>query len=178
MEIIDVLATTNINGGIDERQNFTVNNLVADVSLNAFVGGSGRLRPAFSTNYKIAPKDNITILSMGITLPYSFSLSTRIPYVKLNWFDATGSGGLPFGSSANTQLPFANYELSCGNFVPWPTPRLLPYYITMLLGQPPLDVAENQVRVSMAGIPAIIPNGAVLPVTCWIKISHNLPLVP
>lgn len=177
-ELINVLVTRNQTGvaGVDERQTFTVNNAVADVEMDAFVAGQGILRPAFSFNYKVKQKDNITVLSMGISLPYSYSPSTRSVYIKLFWNDGVGSGVFNIGSNNLIELPFGNYELSIGAFVPWPTPRALPYWIEMLIGANP-ELAEDRLRISMIGSPALIVNGTKLPVTAFMKIAYNLPLV-
>lgn len=176
-EINTVLATQNMSGGggVDERQSFTVNNAVADVALNVWGAPEARLRPALFTNYYIQPKDNITILSMGITLPHSFVLSDRLAFITLGWNDG-GSGGVPLGDSGAIQLPFGSYEMALNTYLPWFTGGVLKYYLTMKIAAPALDAAAIQCRVSMAGVPAIL-NGTTQPIIAWLKIAHTLPLI-
>jgi hypothetical protein len=176
-ELIDVLATRDQTGvaGVDERQTFTT---VAglDVELDVLVPGQAILRPADSLNYRLNLKDNITILSIGVSLPYTFGLSTRGIYAILFWNDGIGAGPLNVGQANVIEIPFANYELSIGAFVPWPTPNLAPYHIEMIVGTNPY-ILENRVRISMVGVDAALIPGT-FPVTSFVKVAHNLPFVP
>lgn len=177
MELIDVLATklTVGVGAADERQTFTANNLVNDVELDPFVAGQGILRSANGIPHLIAPKDNINVLSIGISLPYHYVLSTRIVYVSLHWEDGVGSGAFNLGTGNFIEIPFANYELSIGAYVPWPTPRINGYQIVMIIGTDTVNAAYRM-RVSQIGGPAAL-NQAVLPVTSFVKIAHNISLI-
>jgi hypothetical protein len=177
MELIDVLATKLMigAGAIDERQSFTANNAVNDLELDAFVPGQGILRSANGLPNLISPKDNIQVLSIGISLPYHYVLSSRIAHVSFHWEDGVGSGAFNIGTGNFIEIPFANYELSIGAYVPWPTPRLNGYQIVMIISTDTVNAAYRM-RISQIGGPAAL-NAAVLPVTSFIKIAHNLPLI-
>jgi hypothetical protein len=176
-EIIEVLQTldnTPAPGGIDERQDFTTNLAVNDVLINPLAGlpvlGYSRLRSATTNLYNLSPSDNFTVLSFGLILPYNFVPSTVNANLRLSYSDdggATLHNVNQFGASARCWLPFTNYESPCSYYVPFPagvTNKISLY----------LDV--NSLRVSMLGVPAAL--GALnIPVSVFIKISHNLDLI-
>ena len=177
MEIIDVLSTQNVILGIDERQNFTVVGVPpVDIPLNALVAGQGRLRTSNQVVNEFAPKDNITILSIGVVLPYNFVLSTTEIFLQLYWADGVNMGYLNIGSSQGyINIPYANYEFALSTYIPWPTPAVLPYWIIANISDTTAPV-NNQTRISMLGVPAALV-GATLPIIPFIKVAHNIPLV-
>lgn len=172
-EIIDVLSTQ--AAPADARQNFTV---VAanDAPLNALVAGQGRLMTSNQVVNDFAPKDNITLLSIGVVLPYNFVLSTTQIFIQLFWTDGVNLGFLNIGSSQGyINIPFANYEFSLGVYIPWPTPAIIPYWLICQISTVG-DPAAAQTRVSMLGSPAALL-GATLPIIPFVKVAHSLPLV-
>lgn len=174
-ELIDIL-TTGINPlAVDERQTFTGNNAVPYVELDTIVAGQGNLRSENPNLFQIQAKDNIVIQSIGVSLPYNYTLATRSMRVFFAWKDALGGGALNVGTSSLISLPFANYEISIGAFIPWPTPRATPYYLQMIISANPNPI-DSRALISQIGAPVDL-NGIVLPITCFVKISHNLPLV-
>lgn len=173
MELIDTLVTKKLIVGTEERQTFTVNTAVNSVDTNPFLGGA-ILRPGLEANYKVALKDNITILSLGVSLPYNFILADRNLQISLQAYDGVTIVPL-LSTTVIMELPFVNYEFAFGAFVPWNPLLIHPYYIQMQVN-PSMFPAERA-NISMIGVPAAL-NTLTLPITCFAKISHNLALVP
>jgi len=174
-EIISTLCTHDLTGGggIDERENFTVNLAALDVPMNVIAVGQGLLRPGIFggvAGYKLQNKDNFNILSCGVIMPYHFGGSVEPFTVYFSWADGVGTGNFSnVGDAGALVLPGPSFELACGIYVPWPsgvaTGAKVALYMTILSG-----------RVSMIGADPGLA-AVTLPVTAWVKISHNLGLV-
>jgi len=173
--LIDVMATSLDAGGTDYRQYFTVDTAALDVPIDGPpLPGKGTLRPAGAWASRLSQNDHCEILSLGISLPYSFSLSSRIAYLRFDWTDGVNTG-LVLGTSEFIELPFANYEMSLGKFFQFPAAAVGPISLVLRLVTS-AEPAWQQTRISMLNTPAAL-EGAVLPVTVFAKIAHNLELV-
>jgi len=184
--IVDVLwgkfvANMGGNGAADDGSNkFAVNTAVNDVALDVSQGWNYvfgvPLAPA-SHYYKVQARDGLTVLSVGCMLPYHFTWSdmgcmsfgywakngASIQYAAINQIN-TPSGQLP--------VPFTNYELSIGPYVPWPVDDSIggPY--------PWYNLVANfrAGRVSMIGVPASLNTQTITPIP-FVKVQHTLPFL-
>jgi len=170
-EILDILQTINNTpspGGIDERQDFTINLLVNDVLINPPAGiqslGYTRLRSSTTNFYKLAKQDNFIIQSCGLILPYNFVESTVNAVLWLAWSQDNGvtlNNLTQFGAAGRLRLPFTNYECPINIYVPFPHNDKISLYFYI-----------DELRVSMLGVPAVLAGN--IPVSVFLKISHNL----
>lgn len=157
----------------DSRQTFTVNTAVNDIGLDIVPAVSGNLKDASGRSW-LHPRDNISILSIGFSLPYNFCLSTKITVMYLTFFDSTGAfGALNIGDGTGMiWIPAENYELSIGAFIPWPSTAIGSIRLVAYIGDHTGLMAARQCRISMIGVPAAL-NGTTQYLTSWVKVSQN-----
>jgi hypothetical protein len=170
LELLDILTgqDNTPNGGIDERQNFTVDTTgPLDVAINGpYAYPVGTLRPGNMLDFYIPLNEPIIVQSIGISMPYQFGMSNQSFNVELY---ANGNANVPlFATSIFVEMPFVNYEMAIGVFVPFPATMTQKYRILMF-------VDPASAKVSMVNAPAAL-NAATLPITCFAKISHTRPL--
>jgi hypothetical protein len=192
--IIDVMwgkmiANKGPNGAGPTGNSFTVNNAVNEVVLSG--GGLGTGAHIYGVpNYdgsvsfaKIQAKDSITILSLGLMVPYSF-VQSAMASLSFGYWATDGIGPALFNPipeinipTGDVPIPFYNYEMSIGTYVPWPVPasgnpggNYAYYYLCSFF--PPIATA----KVSMIGAPASL-NGVVITPVPFVKIQHTLPLL-
>lgn len=169
-EIIETLQVNPANG-----YNFTVNTAVNEVLLNMTLGVKFLENP--STFCKFQDGDNITFLSAGFLLPYSFGPSLNLdaagdpilPWTQIQAEKKVGGAVVPLpGIPAASFLPFANYEYMLGVFSPVSSMSYGEVRLLYTFARP--------IGISMVNVPAAL-NTLVLPVIPWVKILHNLPLL-
>jgi hypothetical protein len=167
-ELLDILTTQDITalGGGDERQTLTVDTSLVDVPLDSYAFPQGTLRPGNALANNIPLGEGIIVQSIGISLPYSFGMSTQGFRVEL-YAKANITVSL-FSSSLDVEIPFSNYEMSIGVFVPFPVGITGKYQIIM-------NIITTSAKVAMVNAPAAL-NGLQLPVISFAKISHTRPL--
>jgi hypothetical protein len=172
MERIEIISTADtFVVEPDSRQTFTVDVSVLDVGLNPIAGALGLLKNANSRTW-LHPKDNFNLLSLGITMPFSFSLAgNNLTRCKLFWQDSTlAFGQFNVGDAAGGfWLPMENFELAIGTYVPWPATAIgsIQMYLrleTLIIGL--------ETRVSMVGVPAVFDT-LTLPIAAWVKLAIN-----
>ena len=172
-------------GLVEERQTFTPLAIGNDVALDPYVAPgawpftteTGTLRDGESQKW-FHKKDGFNILSIGISMPYSFAASTVVPYLGLRWRDSTGlQGVINFGTpNGLAWLPMENFETAIGTYVPWPSAAIGSIYLVALLGHPGVAV-PHQFRVSLVNAPGAFV-GVPLPITIFLKITQNDKLYP
>jgi len=109
--------------------------------------------------------DNVTIYSLGLTLPYQFSKGTGLFDVSLSWQleDGTGTSEVYFGwlpSCGIIEFPEGLYLANPG------TVETLRYRLVM-------SIHGN---VSMVYCPPIFANDDELTVDAWANVTHLLPM--
>jgi hypothetical protein len=175
MERIQTIATApQFAAEGDSRQNFTVNTAVNDVGINIIPAVSGQLKDVSGRTWLHA-KDNISVLSIGFSLPYNFGLSEKMTAMWILYYDSTGAFGVldTFGDNTGMLwIPSENYELSVGAYVPWPSAAIGSIRLVALIGDTTGFMPARQCRISMIGVPAAL-NGTTQYLTSWIKLSQN-----
>ena len=176
MAIIDILYGKFIpsiggNGVADSNRNkFTVDHSVNSVDFDTTDTPNWFF--IFQTDpgkYAFKSKDNIEILSVGLKLPYYFIEAEKMPVLEFSWVSSSSVGALAeiAPPSGRVILPFANYELNLGVYIPFPT--VSPSTSKMLLR---CQIVDGD--VSMIGVSDDILDDTVFTPIPFIKILHNL----
>lgn len=151
---------------------FTVNTAVPEV-VATFPGAPNTHYGVFAASanvQKFAAKDSLTIKSVALVLPYCFSTSGPANF-GMSWREGGTDYTVPQWGSNGRQWIYTNQvEIDLDLFVPWNP---------LGAGVTPADlvIGRLDVPISMVGVPASF-NGASLPIQIWIKVLHNLTLVP
>jgi len=164
----------------DERYSFVVNTAVADVTLTAPVAVFPVLRaandPAAGKFPYFQRRDNIRVLSVGLFLPYQFTVSTQCVHVDLSWEDVAGNLYPVFTDFANQSglwVPWENYEMQVDRFAPFPTTAATKCRLLGILKDGASGPANDRLRVSMLNVPAAL-NGTTQYARLFVKVAHTL----
>lgn len=146
--------------------NNAVNSVAIDTGLPSWVGvffGPG-------ARGKFQPNDNRIILSAWATLPYHFALANG-PLTTMFFYGVNIPNTIPeIGSgSSMIRFPVVNTEISLGVYVPY---RVIGGTTFQYLG-----AAVSEGNISQIGSPAAL-NGTRFYPEVYIKVLHNLPLLP
>lgn len=166
-DLIDVLTTAG------NAQTVTVNTGgVLEVAVSAPGAFPSGLFKNGGGDSKLQNIDNFRVLSAGLLLPYQLGLSSVVPVVRLLTRDSLGfQAAFNVGSSSgDLYLPLENFELALDIFQPLQAAPGVTYTQLVAAINPAL-------KISMVGVPVAL-NAQVLPVVVFIKIEHNLPLLP
>jgi hypothetical protein len=179
MAIIEYLTQQETAVG-DDRASFTVNNAVPRVQIIPGIA-AGYLRSSLGFRY-FAPDDNVRLLSLGIFLPYSFTLATRGARLEAYWDSSrpasgvidelTGPNALSIGS---VEVPFDGAEFPLDVVIAHKDSGYKVAFRFTFIPVP--GVPDTATYVSMANVPAIIPNGTVLYPSVFVKVLHTLTMV-
>ena len=178
MSKIEILTLQDMTGGggADERYSFTMPAapyVVPDLAINA-IPAAPYFRNALG-NSRFQVKDNLIIRSIGVWLPYTFTLSTVIPRLLLRWkIGGIEAPILAFGSgSGYLDIPQENYELIVDTYIPWPN---FPPAPAAGVALPICARVQAAMRVSIINAPAMLA-ATTLPFVTWAKVEHNLDMI-
>jgi hypothetical protein len=171
LDIIEVL--TNAPG---QAGTFTIDTTQQDVAVTSLPAGHSLNMVNGAGNKTFPQGDNFNLLSIGVSLPYSFVASVAMsganqysPVIQFNYTKTGGGGGvLPGLAGGLTILPFLNYELAIGQYIDV-AGILDSFYLKGFFN------AAGVPHVSMIGVPTTM-NGQTFEIQIWMKIEHNLPL--
>jgi hypothetical protein len=177
-EIIDVMTLP-----LAQTPRVTIDTTGPDFVAATFPGGNGRLIN-FPGKQKFQAGDSFKLLSLGLVMPESTTLSKGILWLPLPYMSLQAEGAVsteiyssPNFSGGQLFIPSENMELVLNTFydckdsfqVAHPTIYLTSeqFYLIGSIGN---------INVSMLGIPVSM-NGKVLTIGMFYKILHTLPLV-
>ena len=178
--IIDILAP--LNSGC---MSFAVNNLVDSVDSVAAADPTKLQFTNASGEKTLLKGDNFSILSMGFILSEAFTVwkaaaATPLPSIFLNMKGVTSLNAYKIdalGVENIIHIPMENYETALDLFVDCSKQTqfgIIP--ITYLNENFTLNTDYTLIKISMAGVPAAL-NGKTFPITPFIKIAHNYPMI-
>lgn len=169
--IIEYLTQQNTLAG-DERHFFVVNKAVPEVPLNP-PGIPGTLRNGAGLQW-FQPDDHARLLSIGLGLPYSFTISTRNPRVRMFWADFLGAGGaiveLTGTGNPAIELPWDGAEFPLDVAIQYKSPGQRVCFSALSA------VGADTTSVSMSNAPGLL-NGLTLRAWFFVKVVHTLPMV-
>lgn len=156
----------------DSRPSFTVDTNVNEVALVPG-DGIGRLVDAVQSSL-FQRMDSVTILEMGIFLPYQFGLGASPVIMSLSWHQESGVNVNPVN---RTWIPGAcavsfSGGASAGQFLEYPS-------IASPLGWPnkaKLGLKVVAGTVSMINVPEDL-TGTFYAIP-WVRVQHNLDMLP
>jgi hypothetical protein len=171
--ITDVLWSTGNNA-----YTFTVNTAAAppQVAAVAPVNGVASFLQSGSGRTQFVANDPVTVIEMGIRLPYCFSLSRTagLPVAVLAWLDAL-TGTRDYWNKLGFNGQFS---------IPYPDSGIIDTYIAweqnaLIVDGSPLRVQclfSDLPTISMVGVPDSL-NAAEFEINFWIKLKHTQAMV-
>jgi hypothetical protein len=171
--IVEYLTQFDFGAGSDERPKFTVNNLLTEVALVAEVTGPkpGTLRNG--KRYRLfQANDNVRLLSIGLVLPYSYTISTYAPEFAMTWQSQPGVIGPIYEltgdniGAPSTVIPFDGAEFPVDITIAHKSPGIACSFV----------INPVVCYVSMVNSPTAL-NGTVLHGWFFVKLVHSLPMV-
>ena len=157
-----------------ELPGFTVDTAVDEVNLVSG-DGDGVLQNAFGGAW-LQRMDSVTLLDMGIFLPYQFGLGSEPVVMELRWLDEANVNEIVISRTfipGACSVSFAA-GASLGQFLKFPA-------IDAPLGWPArakmgLKVVSG--KISMVNVPENFPDSTELFAIPWVRVQHNLDMEP
>lgn len=171
--IVEYLTQFDFGEGSDERPKFTVNNLLTEVAMVPSVTGAipGTLRNG--KRYRLfQANDNVRLLSIGLVLPYSYTISSNAPEFSMIWRSQPGVIGPIYEltgdnvGAPSTVIPFDGAEFPVDITIAHKSPGIACSFV----------INPIICNVSMVNSPTAL-NGATLRAWFFVKLVHSLPMV-